>query len=34
MGIASNKDESEKVIEIIRDVKGVKSIVNHIIIKD
>ena len=34
MGIASNKDESEKVIEIIRDVKGVKSIVNHIIIKN
>ena len=34
MGIAKDKNESEDVIEIIRNIKGVKSIVDHVIIRN
>ena len=33
MGVASNLEESDKIIRVIKTVKGVKEISNHIIIR-
>ena len=34
MGVAPNSNESEAVIGVIKKIKGVKKISNHIIIKE
>ena len=34
MGVASNLEESEKIIKAIKTVKGVKEISNHIIVRN
>ena len=34
IGITKNLEESEKVIKVIRTVKGVKEIINHIILRE
>jgi len=34
MGVAKNSEEVEKIIDVIKTVKGVKEISNHIIIRD
>ena len=34
MGVATNKEETEKIIKAIKSVKGVKEIANHIILRE
>ena len=34
MGVAANKEETEKIIKAIKSVKGVKEIANHIILRE
>jgi len=34
LGIAQNQEELDKVINIARSVKGVKQVVNHVVLKD
>ena len=33
MGVAPNIEESDRIVSVIKNIKGVKEIVNHIIIK-